>query len=103
MAADLRAQYESEVAALGVAAAQRLASGCSDEQVAHWIVPQRNALKQRFRALTPAADRARLEAWTLGRYGNPLGPSADQLKHAGKSWRDIIDGAARPGLYRGKA
>lgn len=102
MNTNVRAQYEAEVAALGTEAARQLATGCSEEQVAHWIIKHRNVLKQRFRALTPPDDRARLEAWTLGRYGNPLGPSAAQLRAAGKSWQDIIDGAARPGLYRGR-
>ncbi|KQP22736.1 hypothetical protein [Pseudorhodoferax sp. Leaf267] len=99
---DARAHYEAEVTALGTEAARMLAAGTSEEQVARWIVAQRNALKQRFRALTPAEDLARLEAWTLGRYGNALGPSVEQLRSAGKSWRQIIDGAARPGLYRGR-
>jgi hypothetical protein len=101
MPGDARQQYEAEVRALAAACAQRLAAGATHEQVAHWAVDQRNALKQRFRALTPPADVQRLRAWTRERYGNPLGPSAAQLHAAGKSWRDIIDGAARPGLYRG--
>lgn len=100
--AELRVQYEVEVAALRGAAAVRLAAGDTEEQVARWSVAQRNALKQRFRAHTPADDLARLEAWTRARYGSVLGPSAEQLHAAGKSWREIIEGAARPGQYRGK-
>ncbi len=103
MAGALRAQYEAEVAALRQAAALRLQAGEAEEQVARWCVAQRNALKQHFRAATPADDLVRLQAWTEARYGNPLGPTADQLHAAGKSWRDIIDGAARAGRYRGKA
>lgn len=102
MADPLRVQYEAEVAALRTAAAQRLAAGNSAEQVARWIVAQRNALKLRFRAGTPADELAHLEAWTRARYGNALGPSAEQLQAAGKSWHEIIEGAARPGRYRGK-
>ena len=97
-----RAHYEAEVAALRVAAERLLAAGDGEEQVARWAVAQRNALKQRFRADTPADELARLKAWTSSRYGHPLGPSADQLRAAGKSWREIIDGAARPGRYRGR-
>ncbi len=99
---DVRQQYEDAVKALAAEAARQLAAGCTEEQVAHWAVGQRNALKKRFRAVTPQADVARLMAWTQQRYGNPLGPSAAQLHAAGKSWRAIIEGAARPGLYRGK-
>ncbi len=98
----LRRQYEDTVGALGVEAAGKLAAGDDPEHVAHWIVAQRNALKLRFRDLTPADDRTRLEAWTQARYGNPLGPTITQLRSAGKSWHEIIDGASRPGLYRGK-
>lgn len=102
MAQDTRQRYEAEVQALAAACADQLAAGTSDQEVAHWAVSRRNALKQRFRAMTPADDVLRLQAWTQQRYGNPLGPTAAQLHAAGKSWRDIIDGAARPGLYRGK-
>lgn len=101
MAQDNRQQYEAEVRALAGACARQLADGGTEQQVAHWAVAQRNALKQRFRASTPPADVLRLQAWTLQRYGHPLGPTAQQLHAAGKSWRAIIEGAARPGLYRG--
>jgi len=101
MPLDARQQYEAEVRVLAAACAQRLAAGATHEQVARWAVDQRNALKQRFRALTPPDDLRRLQAWTRERYGNPLGPSAAQLHAAGKSWGEIIDGAARPGQYRG--
>lgn len=103
MAQRLRTQYEAAVAALGAAARQRLEAGADEEQVARWIVSERNALKQRFRACTPADELARLQAWTQARYGHPLGPTADQLHAAGRSWADIIDAAARPGRYRGTA
>lgn len=103
MSDGVRAQYEAEVAGLRAAATRLLATGTDEEQVARWIVAERNALKQRFRARTPAADLARLQAWTQSRYGNPLGPSADQLHADGKSWRAIIEGACRPGQYRGTA
>lgn len=98
---DLRAAYEAQVRALAAAAESLRAQGCDEEQLARWATAQRNALKQRFRALTPADQRARLEAWTLRRYGNLLGPTAEQLHAGGRSWREIVDGACRPGRYRG--
>lgn len=102
MASEARARYEAEVAALHASAQRLLQQGSPPEQVAHWSVAQRNALKQRFRACTPADELARLQAWTQARYGNPLGPSAEQLHAAGKSWQQIIEAAARPGRYRGR-
>jgi hypothetical protein len=96
---DVRPQYESAVIALGLAAAQLLTSGSSEEKVARWAVEQRNQLKLSYRHLTPSDALAKLEAWTLLRYGNVLGPSVDQLRSAGKSWAEIIDAAARPGKH----
>ncbi|RZL93994.1 MAG: hemagglutinin [Variovorax sp.] len=93
----LRLKYETAVAALGEAALQRLGSGSSEEDVARWTVAQRNALKQDYRELTPAPVLARIDARTLQRYGNAIGPSADELRATGKSWREIIESAARPG------
>lgn len=98
---DLRSAYEAEVRALAESAAGLRAQGWGDEPLARWATAQRNALKQRFRALTPADQRARLEAWTLRRYGNALGPTAEQLHASGRSWREIVEGACRPGRYRG--
>jgi filamentous hemagglutinin len=93
----LRLKYEADVAVLAEAASQMLASGTSEEDVARWVVDERNALKRRYRGLTPAPVLARIEARTLQRYGNTMGPSADELRAAGKSSREIIESATRPG------
>lgn len=93
----LRLKYEAAVAALGEAASEMLRAGASEEHVARWAVAERNALKQEYRKLTPATVVTRIAAKTLKRYGNALGPSADDLRAAGKSWREIIDSATRPG------
>ena len=95
----VRAQYESAVVALRVLVGHRLASGISEEHVARWAVDQRNRLKQVYRDLTPNEVLVQLQARTLLRYGNTLGPSADQLRDAGKSWKEIIDASARPGKH----
>ncbi|WP_198086260.1 hemagglutinin [Variovorax sp. E3] len=93
----LRLKYEAAVVALGDAASQLLRSGASEEHVARWAVAERNALKEEYRKLTPALVVARIAAKTLERYGNTMGPSADDLRAVGKSWREIIDSATRPG------
>jgi filamentous hemagglutinin len=93
----LRLKYEADVAALAKAASRMLGSGTGEEEVARWVVDKRNALKQEYRGLTPAPVLARIDARTLQRYGNTTGPSADELRAAGKSWREIIQSAARPG------
>lgn len=96
---NVRKTYEAAVAALGPAAERMLADGVSEEQVARWIFAQRDDLKLHYRALTPSDALQALEARSHSRYGNTLGPSIEQLRSAGKSWRDIIDSAARPGTH----
>ena len=93
----LRLKYEADVAARAEATSQMLGSGTSEEDVARWVVDERNALKRAYRGLTPAPVLARIDARTLQRYRNTMGPSADELRAAGKSWREIIESAARPG------
>lgn len=95
----LRLRYEAAVAALGHAVSERLRSGASDKDVARWVVAQRNRLKQTYRDLTPAPLLARIVDRTQARYGNAIGPSADELRAAGKSWRDIIASATRAGEH----
>jgi hypothetical protein len=61
------------------------------------LVDIRNQLKVQYRALSPADAAKAFEQRNILKYGNPLGPSADQLRAAGKTWEQIIEGAARPG------
>lgn len=91
--------YETAVAALSDAAMEKLGSGTSEEEVARWVVAERNALKQTYRDRTPAPVLARIVARTMERYGNAMGPSVDELRAAGKSWQDIIDSATRAGEH----
>ena len=94
---DLRLQYEAAVSELEEKTSSMLVAGVDEEQVACWAVTQRGLLKLQYRELTPPDTLAVIEAWTLKRYGNSLGPTVDQLRARGKSWADIIHCAARPG------
>jgi len=58
---------------------------------------ERNALKLKYRELSPPDMVQKFEQRNLNKYGDPLGPSIDQLRASGKSWNDIIDSALRPG------
>lgn len=69
----------------------------SEEAVAHWVAAERDALKRAFRARTPALVLARIVARTVACYGNEVGPSVDDLRAAGKSWREIIQSATHAG------
>ena len=93
----LRMMYEAAVAELSNAAVSKLDAGVSEEDVARWAVAERNILKQAYRDLTPESILGRIVARTLERYGNEMGPSVDDLRSAGKSWRQIIHSATRAG------
>ncbi len=95
----LRRRYEADVGALREAVSRRLDAGLGEEAVARWVVAERNALKERYRGLTPAAVLARIVPRTVQSYGSLDGPTADQLRARGKSWAEIIDSATRPGNH----
>jgi hypothetical protein len=71
-------------------------AGASTEQIARTLSAERNALKVEFRGLSPPEAVKAFEARNLAKYGDPLGPSVDQLRAGGKSWEQIIEGATRP-------
>lgn len=72
-------------------------AGNSPEHIARALHAERNALKVRFRELSPPDAVRRFEQRNIDRYGDPLGPSIEQLRGAGKSWEQIIESATRPG------
>jgi hypothetical protein len=60
---------------------QLLKAGKSEEEVARLIVDRRNVLKVAVRNLGPALFRKIAEYRNKIKYGNPVGPSYDGLKH----------------------
>ena len=58
---------------------------------------ERNALKLKYREFSPADQVKIFEQRNIEKYGNPLGPTVEQLRAQGKTWEDIIESAARPG------
>jgi hypothetical protein len=53
----------------------------------------------RFMSPDPIMQDAvrRFEQRNIEKYGDPLGPSIDQLRKSGKTWEQIIESATRPG------
>lgn len=92
-----RADYERHVRALTESAERMRALGIDEESIARKLHAERRALSIRFKAQTPEPLRSLLVRWTIARYGDPDGPSIEQLRTAGKSWREIAASAARPG------
>src|SRR5690606_35736905 len=93
----LRQQYVDAVQGLSGRAAAMRQAGSSPEQIARALHAERNALKARFRELSPPDAVRRFEQRNIKRYGDPLGPSIDQLRGAGKSWEQIVESATRSG------
>ena len=96
-AAAVRQAYEAEVGGLADQAAAARAAGQDPEAIARQLVDSRNSLKLKYRAQSPADAVLKFEQRNIKEYGNPVGPSADQLHAAGKTWDQIIESAARPG------
>jgi len=80
---------------LGPTARRMLSAGRSPEAVARWAVAARNNLKVLARVFTPRSEVAAMEARNLARYGNKIGPTADQLFAKYGSWDAVISAATR--------
>jgi hypothetical protein len=94
---DLREAYELSVRALPALARQLRQAGADDEAVARAVHVERRALALKYKALTPEPQRSRIEAHTIAAYGNPIGPTIEDLRARGRSWQDITESACRPG------
>ncbi|MFJ3439383.1 hypothetical protein ACIPMU_38420 [Streptomyces cyaneofuscatus] len=70
-------------------------SGASEEEIARELVDMRNQAKEITRAgMTPEEVRI-LEDRNMAKYGNPLGPTADQLYAKYGSWEKVTDASMR--------
>jgi hypothetical protein len=92
-----RAGYVQEVESLKDLANSARAAGQDAEATARMVSSERNALKIKYRELSPADFVKQAEARNIEKYGNPLGPTVDQLRAQGKTWEQIIDSSARAG------
>lgn len=71
------------------------AEGRSEEDIARALVHMRNDAKDVVRAGMTPEQVAELEARNQKKYGNPLGPTADQLYMKYGSWEGVADAATR--------
>ncbi|MFG3407752.1 hypothetical protein [Streptomyces sp. NPDC048142] len=71
------------------------AEGRSEEDIARTLVQMRNDAKDVVRAGMTPEQVAELEARNQKKYGNPLGPTADQLYLKYGSWEKVSDAATR--------
>lgn len=71
------------------------AEGRSEEDIARTLVQMRNDAKDIVRAGMTPEQVAELEARNEKKYGNPLGPTADQLYLKYGSWEKVVEAATR--------
>lgn len=71
------------------------AEGRSEEDIARTLVQMRNDAKDVVRAGMTPEQVAELEARNQKKYGNPLGPTADQLYLKYGSWEKVTEAATR--------
>lgn len=91
----LRREYEQKVQELRGMPAVLMAEGKSEEQIARAMHEMRRGLGRQYKLAAPPLLREYIYAATAAKYGDPLGPSFDALRHT-KSCRQIIESAARP-------
>ena len=96
-AAALRDAYARGCRAIYDEAQLMLSKGAGVDQVADWANAARNQLKGQIREEGPRIIKVIAEARNVRRYGNPLGPSAEELRAAGKSSEEILESAGRAG------
>ncbi|MET9671473.1 hypothetical protein ABZY68_00035 [Streptomyces sp. NPDC006482] len=70
-------------------------AGFTDEEIARELVDMRNQAKEITRAGMSPEEVRILEERNLAKYGNPLGPNADQLYAKYGSWQQVIDASMR--------
>lgn len=90
-----RIRYHDLLEAMHRTEADMRAAGASDEEIARELVDMRNQAKEITRAgMTPEEVRV-LEERNIAKYGNPLGPTADQLYVKYGSWQKVTDASMR--------
>lgn len=94
-AREVRARYHQSLDEMESAERRMREEGRSDEEIARVLAAMRNEAKDVTRAGMSSEAVAVLEARNLAKYGNPLGPTADQQYARYGSWAKAIDAATR--------
>ncbi|WDT92037.1 hypothetical protein H0E86_14685 [Streptomyces sp. SCSIO-PteL053] len=95
VARDQRMHYHDLLEEMERAECAMRAEGRSEEDIARTLVQMRNDAKDVVRAGMTPEQVAELEARNEKKYGNPLGPTADQLYLKYGSWEKVTEAAKR--------
>ena len=91
----IRAEYERKVHALKTLGESKLASGCPVEEVSRKLRSKRRELGKIYKEAAPPLFRQYIYWATENVYGDPVGPSYEQLRQR-KSCEEIIESSSRP-------
>ena len=91
----LRVAYETQVHGLKAEAEQLAAQGLSQEEIARRLHARRRELGREFKLASPPLFQQYIYAATAAKYGDPLGPTFEQLRLR-KTCAEIIESASRP-------
>ncbi|MDI3403859.1 hypothetical protein [Streptomyces cavernicola] len=94
-AREVRVRYHGLLTDMGRRRCELEQAGANPETVARELVRMRNEAKDIARAGMTPAEVAALEERNLKKYGNPLGPTADQLYAKYGSWEQVVESAGR--------
>ncbi|WP_246430688.1 hypothetical protein [Streptomyces rectiverticillatus] len=95
VARDQRVRYHQLLEDMERKACAMRAQGSSEEDIARTLVKMRNDAKDIVRSGMTPEQVAELEARNRKKYGNPLGPTADQLYLKYGSWEKVSEAATR--------
>ena len=79
------------------------AGGASDEEIARTLSGMRNDAKVLVRTLMTPDDVAKLEVRNMELYGDPVGPTPDEMYSKYKSWQGVIEASYRSNAAIDKA
>ncbi|RSS72817.1 hypothetical protein [Streptomyces sp. WAC06614] len=91
----IRMQYHALLGEMDRTACRMRQDGRSEEEIARTLVQMRNDAKDVTRAGMSPEEVRRLEERNMKKYGNPLGPTADQLHAKYGSWQEVSAAATR--------
>lgn len=91
----LRKEYEAKVACLAEVAKKLLAQGMSEEAAARTLHYKRRELGVQYKHAAPPLLQKYIYYATARKYGDPLGPSFEDLCKK-KSYAEIIASSSRP-------
>ncbi|THB62975.1 MAG: hypothetical protein D6B27_13025, partial [Gammaproteobacteria bacterium] len=91
----IRSDYLKGSKELEKTIAEMHSNGSSSEEIARTVVAERNRQKTEARSLMTKEEVDVLEQGNIEKYGDPVGPSIDDLYKKYKTWDDVIDASMR--------